>query len=73
MVDVLKVADFGFAKKLVSGTKATTYCGTEDFMAPEIHNFTPYDYKVLFNTLFNIFNIIIFFRLLKNHINHFYI
>ena len=41
---VLKLADFGFSKACDSG-KLKTYCGTESYMAPEIHLKNPYDGK----------------------------
>lgn len=34
---IFKICDFGFARKLEDGTMAKTYCGTDEFMAPEIH------------------------------------
>lgn len=33
-----KICDFGFARKLQDKELAQTFCGTEEFMAPEIHN-----------------------------------
>ena len=32
----LKMADFGFAKKLLPGTKTFTLCGTPEYLAPEL-------------------------------------
>ncbi|CAB3409252.1 unnamed protein product [Caenorhabditis bovis] len=32
----LKLADFGFAKKLASGRKTWTFCGTPEYVSPEI-------------------------------------
>lgn len=32
----LRVADFGFAKRLVGSSKTTTMCGTPEYLAPEI-------------------------------------
>ena len=32
----LKMADFGFAKKLAPGHKTYTLCGTPEYLAPEI-------------------------------------
>lgn len=32
----LKLADFGFAKKLVAGDKTHTLCGTPEYLAPEL-------------------------------------
>ena len=43
---VLKIADFGFAKPLSKTGLTNTYCGTDEFMAPEIHMRGEYNYKV---------------------------
>lgn len=32
----LKLVDFGFAKKLGAGRKTWTFCGTPEYVAPEI-------------------------------------
>ena len=32
----LKMADFGFAKKLAPGVKTFTLCGTPEYLAPEL-------------------------------------
>ena len=32
----LKIADFGFAKKLPPGQKTNTLCGTPEYLAPEL-------------------------------------
>ena len=32
----LKMADFGFAKRLVPGVKTFTLCGTPEYLAPEL-------------------------------------
>ena len=32
----VKMADFGFAKKLPPGQKTTTLCGTPEYLAPEL-------------------------------------
>jgi serine/threonine protein kinase len=44
---VMKIADFGFAKALTKHGMTSTYCGTDEFMAPEIHLRGKYNYKVL--------------------------
>ncbi|KAJ8328046.1 hypothetical protein QVD99_006230 [Batrachochytrium dendrobatidis] len=40
----IKLADFGFAKKITSTTKS--FCGTPDYMAPEIIISRPYSFAV---------------------------
>ena len=32
----VKLVDFGFSKKLDSGNKTWTFCGTPEYVAPEI-------------------------------------
>lgn len=49
--ETFKICDFGFSKPLNSEGIASTYCGTEEFMAPEIHEKKKYNYKVI--RLFN--------------------
>jgi serine/threonine protein kinase len=41
----IKVADFGFAKKLREDGHFVTQCGTPEYVAPEILNGVPYDTK----------------------------
>eukprot|EP00549_Striatella_unipunctata_P015666 CAMPEP_0118677192 /NCGR_PEP_ID=MMETSP0800-20121206/2488_1 /TAXON_ID=210618 ORGANISM="Striatella unipunctata, Strain CCMP2910" /NCGR_SAMPLE_ID=MMETSP0800 /ASSEMBLY_ACC=CAM_ASM_000638 /LENGTH=387 /DNA_ID=CAMNT_0006572833 /DNA_START=116 /DNA_END=1279 /DNA_ORIENTATION=- len=41
----LKIADFGFAKKVVQPNSLTTQCGTPGYVAPEILEGRPYDQK----------------------------
>ena len=39
LIDVtgyVKMADFGFAKKLPAGQKTNTLCGTPEYLAPEL-------------------------------------
>lgn len=35
-IGYVKLVDFGFAKKISSGTKTWTFCGTPEYVAPEI-------------------------------------
>lgn len=39
----VKIADFGFAKKVYEESSLTTQCGTPGYVAPEILEGTPYD------------------------------
>lgn len=39
----VKIADFGFAKKVLEPCSLTTQCGTPGYVAPEILEGTPYD------------------------------
>ena len=39
----VKIADFGFAKKLPPGERAFTLCGTPEYMAPELFRQTGHD------------------------------
>lgn len=39
----IKIADFGFAKKVTKPNSLTTQCGTPGYVAPEILEGTPYD------------------------------
>ena len=39
----VKIADFGFAKKLLPGERAFTLCGTPEYMAPELFRQTGHD------------------------------
>jgi len=41
----VKIADFGFAKKVLSPKSLSTQCGTPGYVAPEILEGTPYDTK----------------------------
>lgn len=42
---MIKIADFGFAKKAVTPCSLTTQCGTPGYVAPEILEGVPYDTK----------------------------
>lgn len=42
----IKLADFGFAKRLLNHSKTFTFCGTPEYMAPEILFKSGYDYSV---------------------------
>ena len=39
----VKIADFGFAKRLMPGERAYTLCGTPEYMAPELFKQTGHD------------------------------
>jgi serine/threonine protein kinase len=41
----IKIADFGFAKKVLTPNSLTTQCGTPGYVAPEILEGVPYDMK----------------------------
>jgi calcium/calmodulin-dependent protein kinase I len=41
----VKIADFGFAKKVHEENSLTTQCGTPGYVAPEILEGTPYDHR----------------------------
>jgi calcium/calmodulin-dependent protein kinase I len=41
----VKIADFGFAKKVLEENSLTTQCGTPGYVAPEILEGTPYDQR----------------------------
>lgn len=41
----IKIADFGFAKKVLTPNSLTTQCGTPGYVAPEILEGVPYDAK----------------------------
>jgi len=41
----IKIADFGFAKRVTKPNSLTTQCGTPGYVAPEILEGVPYDQK----------------------------
>lgn len=40
---VLKLGDFGFAKRLENGELVREYCGTVEYMSPEVHRKQPFE------------------------------
>jgi cGMP-dependent protein kinase len=42
----LKMADFGFAKKLPAGQKTNTLCGTPEYLAPELVTMSGHNHAV---------------------------
>ena len=42
----VKLTDFGLSKDLVDGEQATTFCGTSEYLAPEVVMQQPYSYEI---------------------------
>lgn len=42
---VIKISDFGLARKVTTENKASTVCGTPGYVAPEILSEEPYDHR----------------------------
>uniref|UniRef100_A0A1I7UES1 Non-specific serine/threonine protein kinase n=1 Tax=Caenorhabditis tropicalis TaxID=1561998 RepID=A0A1I7UES1_9PELO len=42
----VKLTDFGFAKFLEKGKRTSTFCGTADYLSPEMVRKAPYDHSV---------------------------
>jgi serine/threonine protein kinase len=43
---VLKLCDFGYATGIIKGKRRNTFCGTLDYLSPEMVLKTPYDFSV---------------------------
>ena len=43
---ILKLCDFGYAVRIINKERRKTFCGTLDYLSPEMVLKKPYDYSV---------------------------